>query len=314
VLVVLVMYLIIGALAVLIGAVVLRAIAGAIVDLIGNLPEYAERLKSWFLNLAAAYPPLQAFDVEAWVASNVDAFIAALQGVLAGVLNFFGLIGAALGGALSALFVMFMALYLTVDGPRIREYVVVFFPQTQQPRADRLIRRMGFRLGRWAIGQAILCVVVGGGAWLGLHLLGVPYAPLLGLVWALAEFVPGIGPFISAVPSIILGFTVSPVTGVLSAIFCLVWSQLENNYITPRIMGQAVEMHALVILGSLLIGGELLGFAGALLAVPVAATLAVIVDEFHGERRQEQLALQPDAADDGTERAAAEPTLSVSPG
>ena len=115
-----------------------------------------------------------------------------------------------LGGFLVVLFTIFMALYLTIDAARMRDYLVAFWAQDRQARVSRLANEMGARLGHWAIGQAMLCVIIGGGAWLGLVLIGVPYAALLGLVWALAEFVPGIGPFLSAIPSIVLGFTVSP--------------------------------------------------------------------------------------------------------
>ena len=122
-----------------------------------------------------------------------------------------------------------------------------------------------------------------------LQLIGVPYAALLGLVWALAEFVPGIGPFLSAIPTIVLGFTVSPAIGVAAAVFSLVWSQVENNVITPKVMGNAVELHPLVILVALLVGSELLGAPGALLAIPVAATLAVVVDEIRLERMRSEI-------------------------
>ena len=133
------------------------------------------------------------------------------------------------------------------------------------------------------------CGIIGGGTWLALQLIGVPYAALLGLVWALGEFVPGIGPFLSAIPTIVLGFTVSPEIGIAAAVFSLVWSHVENNVITPKVMGNAVELHPLVILVALLVGSELLGAPGALLAIPVAATLAVVVDEIRLERMRTQL-------------------------
>ena len=116
-----------------------------------------------------------------------------------------------------------------------------------------------------------------------------PTRPCFGLVWALAEFVPGIGPFLSAIPTIVLGFTVSPEIGITAAVFSLIWSQVENNVITPKVMGSAVELHPLVILVALLVGSELLGAPGALLAIPVAATLAVVVDEIRLERMRSQL-------------------------
>jgi predicted PurR-regulated permease PerM len=172
----------------------------------------------------------------------------------------------------------------------MRNYMVVFWPNDRQRQIGDMSNKMGARLGYWAIGQGELCLIIGGGAWLGLQLIGVPFAAMLGLIWALAEFVPGIGPFLSAIPSILLGFTVSPTIGVAAAVFSLVWSQVENNVITPRVMGNAVELHPLVILVALVAGAELLGAPGALLAIPVAATLAVVVDEIRLERVRSQVA------------------------
>jgi predicted PurR-regulated permease PerM len=171
----------------------------------------------------------------------------------------------------------------------MRDYMLVFWPVGRQPQVRRLANEMGTRLGHWAIGQGLLCLIIGGGAWLGMALIGVPYAVMLGFIWAMAEFVPGIGPFISAIPSILLGFSVSPTIGLAAALFTLVWSQVENNVITPKVMGSAVELHPLVILVALMVGAELLGFSGALLAIPVAATLAVIVDEIRRERLRGQV-------------------------
>jgi predicted PurR-regulated permease PerM len=236
------------------------------------------------------------YDLDTWIAVNAQAVLGGLPIALTGLLAFVTLATSLLGGFLVVILTVFMALYLTIDAPRMRDYLVVFWPHDRQPRVARLANEMGARLGHWAIGQSMLCLIIGGGAWLGLQLIGVPYAALLGLIWALAEFVPGIGPFLSAIPSILLGFTVSPAIGVAAAVFSLVWSQVENNVITPRVMGSAVELHPLVILVALVVGSELLGAPGALLAIPVAATAAVIVDEIRLERMRAQIAL----SDDGT--------------
>ncbi len=159
-----------------------------------------------------------------------------------------------------------------------------------------MVTNISLRLGHWVVGQITLSVIVGVGAGIGLGVIGVPGASLLAVVWAVAEFIPGIGPFISAVPSILLGFLAGPTTGVLAAIFTLCWSQVESNVITPRVMGRAVELNPLVVLVALLVGNELLGLAGALFSIPAAAVLAVIVDELRQERLahvEEELALAP---------------------
>jgi predicted PurR-regulated permease PerM len=154
---------------------------------------------------------------------------------------------------------------------------------------------------------------VGGGAWLGLQIIGVPYAVMLGVLWAVCEFIPGVGPFISAIPTILLGFTVSPTTGVLAALFSLAWSQIESNVITPKVLGTAAEIHPLVVLVSILVGAELLGFAGALLAIPFAAVVGVLVDEIHEERTRDQLHVdEPDSVVEADRSAALLPAVGPS--
>jgi hypothetical protein len=108
------------------------------------------------------------------------------------------------------------------------------------------------------------------------------------LVWAVCVLIPGIGPFISVVPTVFLGFANGPTTGVLATIFAIVWSQLENNVIVPRVMNHTVKLNPLVVLSAVLIGHELLGLAGALFAIPIAAALAVVVDEVHEQRLSDE--------------------------
>jgi predicted PurR-regulated permease PerM len=272
------------ALTVLFAFVVLRAIVQEVNGLITNVAPYQEALRVWLASVVTAFPGAADVDLATWITVNMQVALNGLSGGLGALLSAVGVATSLLGGFLTVVLTVFLALYLTIDAPLMRDYVVVFWPTGRQQQVSRMSNTMAARLGSWVIGQAILCVIIGGGAWLGLQLIGVPYAALLGLVWALAEFVPGIGPFVSAIPSILLGFTVSPATGLAAAAFSLVWSQVESNVITPRVMGNAVELHPLVVLVALIVGSELLGMAGALLAIPVTAMLAVVVDEIRQER------------------------------
>ena len=185
---------------------------------------------------------------------------------------------------MNVLFVLFMALYMTVDGGKILDYVIVFFPLSRQPQSHRVMTNITVRLSHWVVGQLLLALVIGTVAGVGLGLLGVPGAAVLAMIWMIAEFIPGIGPFIAAVPSILLGFLAGPTTGILATIFTLAWSQVESNVVTPRLMGRAVEINSLVVLVALLVGNELLGLLGALFAIPAAAAIAVVVDELRRQR------------------------------
>jgi predicted PurR-regulated permease PerM len=184
-----------------------------------------------------------------------------------------------------------MALYIVIGGNAMRDYLLIFLPHERQPQARRIVTDIAARLGHWVIGEFVLCVIVGLGAGIGLGLIGVPGAGMLAVIWAIGELIPGIGPFISGVPSIVLGFLAGPEVGVPATIFTIAWSQVENNILVPRVMGRAVKLNPLIVLLALLVGNELLGLAGALFSIPAAAAVAVIVDELHAAR-QRQLALE----------------------
>jgi predicted PurR-regulated permease PerM len=181
-------------------------------------------------------------------------------------------------------FTLFLALYLTIDGERIRRYAIQFLPSGRQDQALELTERIGLRLGAWARGEAFLGLIIGGMTWVGAVLIGLPYAAALALIAGIGELVPTLGPIIAAIPLIAVGLLSSPLQGLLALILAVMVQQLENNLIVPRVMGSAVSLHPVVVMLAILAGGELLGIPGALLAVPVAAALSVIVDEFQRER------------------------------
>ena len=143
----------------------------------------------------------------------------------------------------------------------------------------------GLRLGAWVRGQIVVCTIVGLLFAVGLAVIGVPFALLLGFVAFVGEFVPLVGPFISSIPAIAVALVAGGVPeGVITAIFCLAVEQLEGDLIVPRVMGSATSIHPVAVLLAILGGAQLGGVTGALLAVPVAGSIAVLVDEIRRAR------------------------------
>jgi predicted PurR-regulated permease PerM len=182
-----------------------------------------------------------------------------------------------------ALFTLVLALYLTIDGERIRNYLIGFLPDDRHAQTLRITEGIGIRLGAWARGEALLGVIIGGMTWLGATVIGLPYAAALALIAGVGELVPTLGPIIAAIPLIAVGLLSSPLQGLLALVLAVMVQQLENNFIVPRVMSHAVELHPVVVMLAILAGGELLGIPGALLAVPVVAGLSVIIEEFQRE-------------------------------
>jgi predicted PurR-regulated permease PerM len=197
------------------------------------------------------------------------------------------LVGVATGlasGLLHVVFTLVLALYLTIDGDRIRRYAVTFLPFERHEQALDLTERIGTRLGAWARGEAVLMAIIGMLTWIGASLIGLPYAAALALIAGVGEVIPTVGPIVAAIPLVAVGLLASPAQGLLALLVAILVQQLENNLIVPRVMGQAVDLHPVVVMLAILAGGELLGVPGALLAVPVVASLSVVVDEVQRER------------------------------
>jgi predicted PurR-regulated permease PerM len=181
------------------------------------------------------------------------------------------------GGLLNIIFTIIIAVYLAVDSRHLLTFSVRFLPAGQRAEGEAILSMTGLRLGMWVRGQLVVATIISSLFWVGLTLIGVPYAGLLSVIAFIGEFIPLIGPFISSIPAIFVAFVATtPGQGVATALFCLVVEQLENDYIVPRVMSTATTVHPLAVLLGILAGGQLFGPIGALLAVPIITCVTVI--------------------------------------
>jgi predicted PurR-regulated permease PerM len=241
---------------------------------LNTLPQDAAELEQL---MAAHLPSNLPAGVHATLTDIAGRVFALVGNFVSGVVGAFAAI---LGETLSLVFVLILAVYFAADGERIQRYLLDFVPASQQPQAGRVVNVSGRRLGAWVRGQIVVCAIVGVLFAVGLAIIGVPFALLLGFVAFVGEFVPLVGPFISSIPAIAVAFIAGGVPqGVITAIFCLAVEQLEGDLIVPRVMGSATSIHPVAVLLAILVGAQLGGATGALLAVPVAGFVAVVVDE-----------------------------------
>jgi predicted PurR-regulated permease PerM len=218
------------------------------------------------------------------ITGQLSGLVSRLFGVFSQALLVFQYVLNLVSGLLDVLMILLLALYITTDGPRIGRYLRAFLPPDRHEQASRITNRIFVRLGGWVSGQILLCLIIGSMSWLGLTVIGVPYAVVLALIAGIMEAVPNIGPIIAAVPAVLIAALYSPWQALLVAILYIVIQQLENYVVVPRVMSRAVELHPLAVLLALLVGSELMGVLGAVLAVPVTAAISVIVDEIRSER------------------------------
>ena len=125
----------------------------------------------------------------------------------------------------------------------------------------------------------MLGVIVGVMVYIPLKIIGVEYALVLAILSGVTELIPFIGPWIGAVPGVLIAFTQAPILGLAAAIVYLLVQQLENNIIVPKVMSKAVGLSPLLVIIALLIGAKVAGILGALLAVPVALIISEVLKE-----------------------------------
>lgn len=213
-----------------------------------------------------------------------------------------GTVAMALRGMVQALLafitILILTFYLLVESGTLFDGFARLFPLADRPRVVVASREISTKVSAWLSGQLILAGTIGVSSAVGLYLLGVPYFYVLALVTAVGEMIPVVGPMMSAVPATLAGLTVSPQTALFVMLFFLGQQQVENHLLVPKVMSRQVGVSAVTVLVALLVGGAVLGILGAILAVPSAAILQVVVQELLEERdRKAALRLNPPAVD-----------------
>jgi predicted PurR-regulated permease PerM len=195
--------------------------------------------------------------------------------------------GQMLGYASSAAQVIFtltalllLAFYWTLDGPRTIRSLLPLVPMGRRESSRELISAMETKVGAYVAGQALLCLTIGIMALVAYWLIGLPNALVLAFIAGVMEAVPLIGPLLGAIPAALVGLSLGPDKLVWVIVATVVIQQLENNLLVPRVMRQAVGVNPFVSLLALFAFSSLLGLAGALMAIPMAALIQLLLDHF----------------------------------
>jgi predicted PurR-regulated permease PerM len=225
--------------------------------------------------------------------SQIENLLASLPARLSSGL--LGLTGRLFSALASALAVAVLTIYFMADLPRLRRGAVKLFPRAHRTQAGRIADVLIDKVGAYMIGNILISIVAGLAAFAALTGLGVPFAVPLAFVVAVSDLIPMIGATLGAVICVLvalLATSVWPTTVLVAASFVL-YQQLENYLIAPRVMRGAVKLSPAAVLLAALIGGAALGLIGALMAIPVAAGVTVLLSE----RLQARDAADGDTAD-----------------
>ena len=196
-----------------------------------------------------------------------------------GVLNF---TFSVFSNVFSILTILVFSFYMLLGYSGIRNQILLLLGEEKGMKMNKLIEAVEERLGKWSRGQLLLMLSVAIGNYIGYLLLKIPFALPLAVLTGIFEIVPILGPVISAIPAVLIGFGISPLTGVGAAAVAFVVNQLENYVLVPKIMQKSTGVSPLLILISVAIGAKLAGVMGVIIAVPFVITLQVILKVYFG--------------------------------
>lgn len=177
---------------------------------------------------------------------------------------------------ISSFIILFLTFYLLLEKKNFSKYGYDFFGEIGKEKMLNIIGQLELRLGSWVNAEILLMTIIGVLSYIGYTILGLRYAVPLAIFAGLLEAVPSIGPTVATALAALVGFTISPLTGVLAIIVGTLIQQLENNIIVPRIMKKTVGFNPLVTILLIASGAKLGGVIGAILALPLFLTFETI--------------------------------------
>ncbi len=249
-----------------------------------SVPQYIDtfNLQSSLVGVSDATNHLNSSE-ESSVLSTIEVFRNAFTSGSSGVIL---LISTFFGGIFSLFLVIVLSFYFAMQETGIDDFIRLITPKKHEEYAVDLWLRAKRKIGLWMQGQILLSVIVGVLVSLGLFIMGVPYALLLGIITALAELVPIFGSLVAGALAVIVAFSAGglPLAFIVAGLFIIV-NQFEANLIYPLVVKKVVGIPPLLVIIALIAGGEIAGFLGILLSVPIAAAAQEFFSDFSKSKR-----------------------------
>jgi predicted PurR-regulated permease PerM len=183
------------------------------------------------------------------------------------------------GGVFAIITVLILSFYFLIETQTMFQYLIRFVPEQRRDNVAVAAREAVVKVSAWLRAQVMLAGVMGTFAAFGLGFMGVPYFYVVALVAAVGETIPIVGPIIGGVTAVAVALTVSPKLALTVGVYFLILHQLEANVLVPKIMERRVGVSPVAVMVALLVGGALWGLIGAILAIPTAAILSVIIED-----------------------------------
>ncbi len=247
------------------------------------LPPALHDLSAFVSDLPKRAPELLTRMKKLPIASRIDvgALNAKLQGEASAVAGgIFGYVSDWASGLVRIITGLVLTIYFMIEGDKAYQWMLSFFPQPQRERLNRTLLRADARMGKWLVGQASLMLILGVCSTIVFAAMHIRYAYALGVLMGIFNIIPVIGALISMAMVILAAASESwgKVAGV--CIFYAIYVNVENSYLTPKIMKSSVDLAGLAVMVALLLGSEFEGVLGAMVAVPTAVLVAVLLQEY----------------------------------
>ena len=260
--------------------IISAAVYFVVPPLIIQIKQLAQMLPDYLKTFGSLLANIRSLGNTAWLNASQET-LNSVSNFLGGFLqNIFNTTIGFFNGAAALAVIFILTLYLVLDENGVKKFFVSMFPTKQKTRLMTIGNKIGMKLGGWLRGQIILGAIVGAIVYVGLLLMHIPYALTLGIFAGVLEIIPIIGPIISAVPAILIAFTIAPTTALMVTIFYIIVQELENKLLVPKVMQYTVGLNPISIIIIILVGAKLMGILGMLLAVPVASVFYVILEEW----------------------------------
>lgn len=271
---VLLLFLVVIGLMALIASLVLPSVSADINQLITTLPTVFEKVSVSLENVQQGAPTYLDF------VSEIQNILSALSSYLQqSSQSIVGLVVGIFGGVISFIAVLVISFYLSVTKKGIDNFLESVVPEKYESYVKDLWKRSERKVGLWLQGQLLLALIVGLVVYVGLSLMGIKFALIMGLLAFAFEIVPVVGPVLAAIPAVILAFIQNPALGLWVILFYVVVQQLENHILVPVVMGKTVGLNPVAVIIALLVGANLAGIAGMIISVPIATVIVEVLDD-----------------------------------
>jgi predicted PurR-regulated permease PerM len=221
---------------------------------------------------------VERYNLQDYVNKNQDRLRAAIQSLTSPALH---VVRGVFSTILATLTILVLTSLMLMQGPKLSRGALLLVPDRHRARVRAVAVDSARAVSGYMFGNLLISVISGGATFVLLKILGVPYAEVLALWVAFADLIPLVGATLGAIATVGIAFLHSVVAGIVTLLFYIVYQQFENHMLQVAIMSRTVKVNPLTVLLSVLIGVELAGFLGALLAIPAAGVLSVIVRDVY---------------------------------